>query len=157
MTPAASEPIACHIHIRPVVGDVALLSLGRIISRQPDPAILGGNWSVEGCSLFCACPVDGFEFAEGSHPLEKLQTALAKYRLESNFPLSESIPLPGWIGYFSYDLGRHLECLPNHAKDDLRIPIIHLAFYDAVIIYNHNTGQTCLAAQIGRASCMERV
>jgi para-aminobenzoate synthetase component 1 len=146
MTPAASEPIACHIHIRPVVGDVALLSLGRIISRQPDPAILGGNWSVEGCSLFCACPVDGFEFAEGSHPLEKLQTALAKYRLESNFPLSESIPLPGWIGYFSYDLGRHLECLPNHAKDDLRIPIIHLAFYDAVIIYNHNTGQTCLAA-----------
>jgi para-aminobenzoate synthetase component 1 len=145
MTPAASEPIACRVHIRPVPGDIALLSLGRIISRQSHPAILGGNLSVENFSLFCACPVDRFEFRDGSHPLEQLQTALATYRLESKIPLFESIPLPGWIGYFSYDLGRYLECLPNHAKDDLRMPIIHLAFYDAAIVYNHKTGQASLA------------
>ena len=135
MIPAASEPIACRIHIRPVPGDIALLSLGRIISRQSHPAILGGNHSVEDFSLFCACPVDIFELAEGSHPLEQLQTALVAYRLESSSSLPDSMPLPGWIGYFSYDLGRHLECLPNHAKDDLRMPLIHLAFYDSVIIY----------------------
>ncbi|MGH2271510.1 anthranilate synthase component I family protein [Anaerohalosphaeraceae bacterium U12dextr] len=141
-----SEPILCRVHIRPVPGDIALLSLGRIISRQVQPAILGGNLSVENFSLFCACPVDCFEFRDGSHPLEQLQTTLAKYQLESNISLSESIPLPGWIGYYSYDLGRYLESLPSHAKDDLRMPIIHLAFYDAIIVYNHNTGQAHLAA-----------
>lgn len=146
MIHAVSEPILCRVHIRPVSGDIALLSLGRIISRQVQPAILGGNLSVENFSLFCACPVDCFEFCDGSHPLEQLQTALAKYQLESNISLPESIPLPGWIGYYSYDLGRYLESLPSHAKDDLRMPIIHLAFYDAIIVYNHNTGQAHLAA-----------
>ncbi|MBN2512927.1 MAG: anthranilate synthase component I family protein [Sedimentisphaerales bacterium] len=144
MTAAASEPIACRVHIRPVVGDIALLSLGRIVSRQLHPAILGGNVSVEGYSLFCACPVDRFEFTEDSHPLENLQKTLAGYRLENSSSFSNVMPLPGWIGYFSYDLGRYLECVHNHAKDDLRMPLVHLAFYDAAIIYNHNTRQTHL-------------
>lgn len=41
---------------------------------------------------------------------------------------------PWWaVGFFSYDLGRHLERVPTLAVDDLSLPDISLAFYDALL------------------------
>jgi para-aminobenzoate synthetase component 1 len=42
----------------------------------------------------------------------------------------------GWVGFFSYDLGRYIEPIPRKA-DDLQIPLIRLSFYDRLIAYDH--------------------
>jgi anthranilate/para-aminobenzoate synthase component I len=36
----------------------------------------------------------------------------------------------GWVGYFSYELGRYIETLPGTTIDDLGMPLIRLCFYD---------------------------
>ncbi|MHC4567630.1 MAG: anthranilate synthase component I family protein [Planctomycetota bacterium] len=43
----------------------------------------------------------------------------------------------GWIGYFSYELGRYIEKLPETAVDDIGTPLIRLCFYDRFIAYDH--------------------
>jgi len=43
----------------------------------------------------------------------------------------------GWIGYFSYELGRYIERLPETTIDDIKMPLIRLCFYDRVICYDH--------------------
>ncbi|MFA5252594.1 MAG: anthranilate synthase component I family protein, partial [Phycisphaerae bacterium] len=48
----------------------------------------------------------------------------------------------GWIGYFSYELGRYIEKLPETTIDDLKMPLIRLCFYDRLICYDHNK-ETC--------------
>ncbi len=54
----------------------------------------------------------------------------------ADFPLAGTF-CGGWIGYFSYELGRHIERLPERAVDDLQQPLIRLCFYDRVIAYDH--------------------
>lgn len=139
MTVPATQPVLCRVHIRAGGDDVSLDSLSRVISRQTRPAILGGNHSVEHYSLFCAQPIDLFQFEDGQeNPFEKLQCILEKYRLADNGDSpGDNLPLPGWIGYFAYPLAHYIENLPLSAKDDLQLPLIHLAFYDKAIIYNH--------------------
>jgi anthranilate/para-aminobenzoate synthase component I len=46
----------------------------------------------------------------------------------------------GWIGYFAYELGRHIERLPERVVDDLHLPLIHLCFYDRFLAYDHRAG-----------------
>ncbi|CAN0837950.1 Anthranilate synthase alpha subunit 1, chloroplastic [Linum grandiflorum] len=47
----------------------------------------------------------------------------------------------GWVGFFSYDTVRYAEKkkLPfsNAPEDDLKLPDIHLALYDDVIVFDH--------------------
>jgi len=50
------------------------------------------------------------------------------------------------MGYFSYDLGRHLEILPNSVHDDLQMPLIRLGFYDRLIACDHQAQTTWLIA-----------
>jgi len=47
----------------------------------------------------------------------------------------------GLVGYFSYDSARYLESLPNHSRDDLRLPDFELGVYDDGIVFDHVTGQ----------------
>jgi para-aminobenzoate synthetase component 1 len=47
--------------------------------------------------------------------------------------------LTGALGYFSYDLGRRFERLPNNAIKDINIPDMAIGIYDQALIYdNHN-------------------
>ncbi len=83
------------------------------------------------------------EQIEGN-PFDILQGLMRKFRL----PRGEH-PIPftgGAVGYFAYDLGRHLERLPSWATDDLAIPEMYLGFYDGVIGVDHLTGKVWLAA-----------
>jgi para-aminobenzoate synthetase component 1 len=146
MTTVSGQPILCRVHIRVVPGDISSFSLTQVISHQSCPAILGGNKSVERYSIFCAEPVEIFTFEDGqNNPFEKLQSFLEKYKLEENAPrFSDSPPLPGWMGFFAYPLAHHIEKLPRLATDDLHLPLIHLAFYDKAIVYDHRTGQVFL-------------
>ena len=146
MTTQLSKPILCRVHFRAVPGGVSLSSLTKVIAGQPQPAVLGGNASVQRHTIFSAEPVEGFEFKDGQDkPFEQLQSFLEKYKLEKNSPsISDRPPLPGWIGFFSYPLARYIEKLPRLATDDLRLPLIYLAFYDKTIVYDHKTEQYLL-------------
>ncbi|MCH9023262.1 MAG: aminodeoxychorismate synthase component I [Planctomycetes bacterium] len=78
-------------------------------------------------------------------PLEKLERVLGRYRLSGDGEL----PVPfvgGWVGTFSYDLCGHIEKLPNTVNHDLPLPLIRLAFYDAVLCWDHSRHQGTLLA-----------
>jgi len=147
MTTLSTEPVLCRVHIRTIPEWVMLSSLTRVVCGRFHPAILGGNDSVERYSLFCAEPVEVFSFEDGqNNPFEKLRSFLEKYKLQKNpAPFADDLPLPGWIGFFAYPLAHYIEKLPHRAKNDLHIPLIHLAFYDKAIIYDHKIGRYSLA------------
>lgn len=132
----------CTPHLRPIIADTPLASLSEVISRKAGPAILGGNDSVKGYSIFCAEPLETFNVSlNDPNPLDKLLHHLSAFQLKG----SEPFFCGGWIGYFSYELGRAIEKLPGRAVDDLNLPLIHLAFYDKAILYDHEKDQYILA------------
>jgi len=45
-------------------------------------------------------------------------------------------PMPGWIGYLGYEVGRAIERLPARAERDTPLPDLRLAFHDAVLVYD---------------------
>ncbi len=72
-------------------------------------------------------------------PLDAVETLLARYPIE---PRADLPPFTGGaVGYFSYDLGRQIERLPDTARNDLRLPEIWLAFYDHLLAIDHVTGR----------------
>ncbi len=79
------------------------------------------------------------------NPFAALRRALGEYRLEEE---AEGMPpfLGGGMGYLAYELGRHLERLPQRTVDDLGMPELCFAFYDRVLAHDHAGGRTWLAA-----------
>ncbi len=78
------------------------------------------------------------------NPFDVLGELLHEYNLGSN-----SLALPfigGAVGYLSYDLGHFVEKLPSTAVDDLQLPECYLAFYDAVIAFDHLEGRSYVVA-----------
>lgn len=74
------------------------------------------------------------EEAVSGHPLEILARLVGEYRCPD-------LGLPrffgGAVGYFGYDLVRHLERLPADAPDDLRLPDCSFIFPETVLIFDH--------------------
>ena len=73
-------------------------------------------------------------------PIDALAAILKTHR-----PMMDpckDIPFPGGgVGYLGYDLGRLFERLPDRPKDDLGLPDMHVAFYGAVIVFDHMTSR----------------
>ena len=144
--------ILCRLHYKQIRASVELPALSEIFSRLKSPSILGGNPAKVDADRFSywACePKEVFEFQTGQEgPFVKLQYALATYRLEENltYDLPKGMFCGGWIGYFSYELGRYIERLPETTIDDLGMPLIRLCFYDRFIAYDHSTGKFWLIA-----------
>ncbi|MBZ9608579.1 aminodeoxychorismate synthase component I [Clostridium estertheticum] len=65
---------------------------------------------------------------------EELNKIIEEYAIENNTGLPF---VSGGIGYFSYDLAREVEELPNIAKDDVDIPLCYYNFYDNIIILDN--------------------
>lgn len=139
------KPVICTPHVRPAPGTADLSALTDLISQKTNPAILGGNASVRGVTIFAAEPREVFEFyLDDDQPFEKLANVLSTYQANA---IKVSDPFScGWVGYFGYELGRFIEILPGRAVDDVGMPVIRLAFYDKVIVYHHDTNQWKLAA-----------
>ncbi|MBI2776453.1 MAG: anthranilate synthase component I family protein [Chloroflexi bacterium] len=57
--------------------------------------------------------------------------------------------LGGLVGYLSYDLGRRLERIPDHAVADQELPLLRLALHDWVVAWDRRLGRAWLA---GRAA-----
>ncbi len=78
------------------------------------------------------------------NPFDVLGELLQEYRLDGN---PTTLPfIGGAVGYLSYDLGHFIEKLPSTAVDDLQLPECYLAFYDAVIVFDHLEGRAYVAA-----------
>jgi len=78
------------------------------------------------------------------NPFDVLGELLEKYAMAPN-----SYPIPftgGAVGYFSYDLCHFIERLPATAIDDLQLPECYLAFYDAVLAFDHLEGRAYVAS-----------
>ncbi len=80
----------------------------------------------------------------GYNPFNVLKGLLSKFKIEN-----KDIPLPftcGAVGYFAYDLCRHLEDVPQNALDDLNLPDSYVSFYDTTIIFDHLKDKTYIAS-----------
>lgn len=76
-------------------------------------------------------------------PFAELQKLLHEYKMDypSKFPF-----LGGAVGYLGYDLCHQIEVLPRSAEDDVQIPDCHMGFYDGIVIIDHQTNKTYVAA-----------
>ena len=52
----------------------------------------------------------------------------------------------GAVGYFSYDLGRKIEVLPELAKQDVHLPDMAIGIYDWAVIVDHHLRRSWLAS-----------
>jgi para-aminobenzoate synthetase component 1 len=138
-----NKSIACSLYYKKIHASVNLPAVSEMFARLKSPSILGGNPAKKDADRFsywAAEPKDVFEFRAGQkNPFEKLRCALDKYKLERDClnGLPKGIFCGGWIGYFSYELGRYIEKLPETTIDDLQMPLIRLCFYDRLIAYDH--------------------
>lgn len=63
----------------------------------------------------------------------------------------------GFVGYFSYDLGRYVEKIPSQAQSDIALPEMCLNLYDCWASYDHTTGRWALAAlEFPKGSWLDR-
>lgn len=173
--------------LTPLVYDLGLLPhparLFHAFQDMPSPALLDGAMPGASGNRFSYLTADPFlvirsrgrqvtleqgdasEEVEGD-PWSTLQGLLKKYRMEqaSGLPPFQG----GVLGYWSYDLGRHLERLPSWAEDDLHLPEMYLGLYDWALAYDGDTGRSYLfstglpegtveRAQIRAEEIMERL
>jgi len=122
--------------------DVSLASVSKVFGRLGGTSVLGGNDGVcagNQFSVWASEPVDVFEVGgDEGDVFGKLKGTLEKYSVDtSGCELPEGMFCCGWIGYFSYDLGRCIEKVPVTAVDDLGLPLVRLCFYDAAVCYDH--------------------
>ncbi|MGM9937111.1 MAG: anthranilate synthase component I [Candidatus Ornithomonoglobus sp.] len=68
-------------------------------------------------------------------PMEELEKLCGRFKA----PKLEDIPSfnGGAVGFFSYDIIRQYEYLPNVNKDDLKLPDMHFMFTDEIIAFDH--------------------
>jgi anthranilate synthase component 1/para-aminobenzoate synthetase component 1 len=91
------------------------------------------------------------EVLEGA-PLKVLKEIMNSYQSIS----SHNLPFffGGAIGYFSYDLVRQIEKIPNTAVDELEIPEIYLLFVDWIYIFDHLEDKLYLVVNIPK-TCLD--
>lgn len=112
-----------------------------------DPARLG-RFSFVGCAPVLVAQSRGSRVLVngsrvGRNPFAVLKRLLRQYRC----PRADA-PIPftgGAVGYLAYDLGRFVESLPDNTIDDIHVPEMHFAFYDAVAGYDHRAGRWYVA------------
>ena len=78
-------------------------------------------------------------------PITLLQNALPSVdKAGLDLTLRHHAYLPGALGYFSYDLARQYESLPDIAIDDEALPEMAVGVYHVVVVVDHKAKQTYL-------------
>jgi len=70
------------------------------------------------------------------NPIDILDGILNEYKclpMDASYPPFQS----GAVGYLAYDIGWHMEVLPNKAENDIDLPESYFSFYDCVLAYDH--------------------
>lgn len=83
------------------------------------------------------------ELVDTKEPFKVLDELVNKYKID----VDSDIPfIGGAIGYFSYDMGRNLENLPNTSKEDFYIPESIFIFYNNIIIFDLENKNTYISS-----------
>ncbi|MBN1943912.1 MAG: aminodeoxychorismate synthase component I [Phycisphaerae bacterium] len=120
------------------------------LTKEPSPAVLESSalHSEFGrYSLFACRPLRVLEVRDGAlsdETGEILAQGRGLWRALDDILMgislaqpSPAVPyVPGWIGYIGYEMGRTIERLPARAPRDVPLPDLHLALYDALLIYD---------------------
>ena len=78
-------------------------------------------------------------------PIEVLKKSLPVIETDDmDMSVRQFAYLPGALGYFSYDLAREYENMPNIAIDDENLPQMAMGIYHAVVVIDHKMQQTYL-------------
>jgi len=124
-----------------------------------DPARLG-RFSFVGCEPFLvvhstrrAVWIDGKR--AGRNPFAVLRRVLKAHRMK---PSPSPIPFNGGaVGWFAYDLGRFIERLPDTTLADIPLPEMHVALYDTIAGFDHQTSQWYVSSvDVGAPGANER-
>ena len=86
-------------------------------------------------------------------PIEILKAAIP---VADNAGEIDAPYLPGGIGYFSYDLARQFEGLPNLADDDEELPSMAIGVYYVVLVVDHRNDVSYLV-QLGDSEETQKV
>ena len=79
------------------------------------------------------------------NPWNLLDALIARYELLDQPDLP--FPLGGCFGYWGYDLKQFVEPrLEQHAVNDLELPILHVGFYDSLVVFDHRLARTSAMA-----------
>jgi len=114
---------------------------GRYDIQAADPFL----WIVTKSDLTTVTDRQGNTASSSEDPFVLLQTKLEPYQHQTH----TSLPFCGGaIGYFSYDLARRLENIPNLTEDAENMPEMAVALYDWAIITDHHE-QRCWLASYG--------
>jgi para-aminobenzoate synthetase component I len=106
-----------------------------LFAAEPTATIRGKNMHAD-----IVIYENGIEYAAQveAPPLKAVQQWMAPYRT----PFVAGAPkfIGGCIGYWSYDVARSIERLPNLANDDLQLPDYYWMRFDRVWIVDHQAG-----------------
>ena len=78
---------------------------------------------------------------QSGNPFDALREILNRFQSSS---LPGTLPSIGGVGYLGYPLRCFIEELPATAHDDLKLPDCYVAFYDAIVAFDHLTNQVYL-------------
>lgn len=91
---------------------------------------------------------DTQEFVSQDDPFSLLDEL--QQQLLPNLELGAEWDLPfvgGALGYFSYDLGRRVESMPELATKDLQTPDMAVGLYEWALVVDHKLEQACVVGQ----------
>lgn len=86
-------------------------------------------------------------------PLAILQSAIPQ--CEGCNEADKHAYLPGAYGYFSYDLARQYESLPEIAKDEANLPQMAMGVYSVIVMIDHQQHETKLIRLGGQDEALE--
>ena len=76
---------------------------------------------------------------DSKDPFIVIEELVNKYKIENDSPLPF---IGGAIGYFSYDMGRIIEDLPDNSTEEFKIPDSIFIFYNNIIIFDLESKRT---------------
>lgn len=132
------------------------IDCARDLTRKPYTIFLDSNCPnhpLSQWSFICFDPIETIEVKNGiiTHNSKNLgeldlfdflQSRLDNYdfkNIETDIPF-----IGGAAGYFSYDLGRQLETIPNNTIDDINMPDACVGIYTNVLAFDHKANEAWL-------------
>jgi para-aminobenzoate synthetase component I len=119
------------------------------VAARRAPAVLDsadaarGRWTILACEPLEVAswpPLPG-------DPFEGMRERLGWTPSVTESSRADGLPFcGGWIGYYAYEAGRHIERLPATTRADIPLPIARFGLYDSAGIYDAQSGEWTLVA-----------
>ena len=125
------------------------LDSGHPRSKQGRYDIISGNpvCTLVTCGENTTITTENEVIISNENPFELLKSELTRYSEKFDSSNITALNLPfvgGALGYFSYDLARRLENLPNFAEDAEAIPEMMVGIYDWAMVVDHEIKKSFL-------------